>query len=78
MLKRQVERSENGDANVNKIFGIALMHNEMLICRAEKIINSLLEAGLSIYLKNPDGSRIKLQEGIELMAMQIFEEEEQE
>ena len=61
---------------MNRIYGIKLMHNVMLLCTAEKTINNLLENGMVIYLKNPDGSRIKLQEGIELMAMQVFEEEE--
>ncbi len=41
------------------------------------MINGLIDNGMSIYLKNPDGSRIKLQEGIELIAMQIFGEEEE-
>jgi hypothetical protein len=57
--------------------GIRMMHNVMLLCKAENMINSLIDNGMSIYLKNPDGSRIKLQEGIELIAMQIFGEEEE-
>ena len=58
--------------------GMRIMHNVMLLCKAENMINGLIDNGMSIYLKNPDGSRIKLQEGIELIAMQIFGEEEQE
>lgn len=63
---------------MNCIYGMKLMHNAMLLCKAEQTINNFLENGMIIYLKKPDGSRIKLQEGIELMAMQLFEEEEQD
>lgn len=42
------------------------------------MINSLIDNGMSIYLKNPDGTQIKLQHGMHLMSVQVVEEEEQE
>lgn len=58
--------------------GIRMMHNVMLLCKAENMINSLIDNGMSIYLKNPDGTQIKLQQGMQLMSLQVVEEEEQE
>lgn len=58
--------------------GIRMMHNVMLLCEAENTINNLIDNGMSIYLKNPDGTQIKLQNGMHLMSAQVVEEEEQE
>ena len=46
--------------------GIRMMHNVMLLCKAENMINNLIDNGMSIYLKNPDGTQIKLQHGMHL------------
>ncbi len=58
--------------------GIRMMHNVMLLCKAENMINSLIDNGMSIYLKNPDGTQIRSRQGMQLMSLQVVEEEEQE
>lgn len=58
--------------------GMRIMHNVMLLCKAENMINGLIDDGMSIYLKNPDGTQIKLQQGMHLMSVQVVEEEERE
>lgn len=37
---------------MNCIYGMKLMHNAMLLCKAEQTINNFLENGMIIYLKN--------------------------
>ena len=58
--------------------GMRIMHNVMLLCKAENMINSLIDNGMSIYLKNPDGTQIRLRQEMQLMSLQVVEEEEQE
>ena len=54
-----------------------MLHNAMLLCKAEKIINSLLESGMSIYFKNPDGTQVKLKPGMQMISMEVTESEGQ-
>lgn len=56
--------------------GMRIMHNVMLLCKAENMINSLIDNGMSIYLKNPDGTQIRLRQEMQLMSLQVVEEEE--
>lgn len=52
-----------------------MVHNAMLLCEAEKMINSLIESGMSIYLKNPDGTQVKLKPGMQMISMEVTESE---
>lgn len=56
--------------------GMRIMHNVMLLCKAENMINSLIDNGMSIYLKNPDGTQIRLRQEMQLISLQVVEEEE--
>ena len=52
---------------------IAGAHNDMLISKAEKIINNMLEDGNSIlYLVNPDKKAIKIHHGCKFVFAQCF------
>lgn len=42
----------------------AMMHNAMLLAKAEGIINGLLKNGMVIYMKNPDGTQVALKQGV--------------
>ena len=59
---------------MNPLFG--MLHNAMLLCNAENTINRLLENGMTIYLKNPDGTQIKLKPGLQLISLEFVQEEE--
>lgn len=50
-----------------------MVHNTMLLCKAERLINTLLENGMSIYIRNPDGTQVKLQEGIQMFSLEVSE-----
>lgn len=50
-----------------------MIHNAMLIADAEKTINQCLANGMLIYLKNHDGTQIKLQPGMGFITMEIPE-----
>lgn len=50
-----------------------MIHNAFLVAEAEKTINRCLENGMYIYLKNPDGTQIKLQPGMGFITMEIPE-----
>lgn len=47
-----------------------MVHNAMLICKAEEMINRCLANGMMIYLKNPDGTQIRLQQGISFITVE--------
>lgn len=50
----------------------SIIHNGRLIKRAESIISEYAESeGCYLYLKNPDGSRIRIQPGATLEAYEI-------
>lgn len=50
---------------------ITLNHNSALLKRSENILNSFLEdENVSLYLKNPDGTSIKLKHGCGFIFMQ--------
>lgn len=48
-----------------------MVHNAMLLCKAERLINTLLENGMSIYIRNPDGTQVKLQEGMQMFSLEV-------
>lgn len=37
-----------------------------LISQAEHIINDAIESGTAVYVENPDGTKIRLQEGVKI------------
>lgn len=66
--------------NFNFTLGAAL-HNHALIEKAERLINNFIRDGQgSVYIKQPDGTCVKIQEGAELISISGFtiEEDEQE
>lgn len=48
-----------------------MVHNAMLLCKAERLINTLIENGISIYIRNPDGTQVKLQEGMQMFSLEV-------
>lgn len=50
-----------------------MMHNALLIAEAERTINKCLENGMFIYLRNPDGTQIRLRHGMGFITMEIPE-----
>lgn len=54
----------------------AMMHNAMLLCKAEGIINGLLKNGMTICMKNPDGTQIALKQGVKFFSMELINNEE--
>lgn len=48
----------------------AAMHNLGLTAKAEKLINNFIDDGKSVvYAVNPDGTYLKLQKGVSLVAI---------
>lgn len=39
-----------------------------LINQAERIINDAIESGTAVYIENPDGTKIRLQEGVKILS----------
>lgn len=54
----------------------AMMHNAMLLAKAEGIINELLKNGMVIYMKNPDGTQVTLKQGVKFFSMELDKNEE--
>ena len=50
-----------------------IVHNIMLNYPAETLNNTLLEHGMSIYLKNPDGTQVKLKAGMQMCSLEVSE-----
>ena len=50
-----------------------MIHNAFLVAQAEKTINRCLENGMFIYLQNPDGTQIRLRQGMGFITMEIPE-----
>ena len=50
-----------------------MVHNTMLLCKAERLINTLLENGMSIYIRNPDGTQVKLKAGMQMFSLEVSE-----
>lgn len=48
-----------------------MVHNAMLLCKAERLINTLLENGMSIYIRNPDGTQVKLKAGMQMFSLEV-------
>ena len=53
----------------------AMMHNAMLLTKAEGIINGLLKNGMTICVKNPDGTQVALKQGVKFFSMELIDEE---
>ena len=53
----------------------AMMHNAMLLANAEGIINGLLKNGMTICMKNPDGTQVALKQGVKFFSMELIDEE---
>ena len=53
----------------------AMMHNAMLLAKAEGIINGLLKNGMTICVKNPDGTQVALKQGVKFFSMELIDEE---
>jgi hypothetical protein len=53
----------------------AMMHNAMLLAKAEGIINGLLKNGMTICMKNPDGTQVALKQGVKFFSMELIDEE---
>lgn len=51
------------------------MHNAMLLAKAEGIINGLLKNGMTICMKNPDGTQVALKQGVKFFSMELIDEE---
>ena len=52
-----------------------MMHNAMLLAKAEGIINGLLKNGMTICVKNPDGTQVALKQGVKFFSMELIDEE---
>jgi len=44
------------------------IHNLGLVADAEKLVNNFLDDDSVVYARNPDGSFLKLQKGVEFIA----------
>ena len=53
----------------------AMMYNAMLLAKAEGIINGLLKNGMTICVKNPDGTQVALKQGVKFFSMELIDEE---
>lgn len=51
----------------------AAIHNLGLTAEAEKLINNFIGDGRIVYAVNPDGTTLKLQKGVSLVAIDVLE-----
>lgn len=49
-----------------------LAHNGRLIQQAENILNNAIRAGIKVWIENPDGTKVTLQEGFVLGNLEII------
>lgn len=48
-----------------------LLHNASLIANVERTLNNFINKGVTLYVKNPDGTLLRLQPGMQIISMEI-------
>ncbi len=54
----------------------AMIHNAMLLSKAEGIIDGLLKNGMVVCMKNPDGTQVTLKQGVKFFSIELDKNEE--
>lgn len=48
-----------------------LLHNASLIANVERTLNDFMDKGVTLYVKNPDGTLLRLQPGMQIISMEM-------
>lgn len=55
---------------------LGVFHNTSLLNSVERTLNNFLDDGTALYAKNPDGTLMELQPGVQIVSMKIMVEVE--
>ena len=48
-----------------------LLHNASLIANVERTLNDFINIGVTLYVKNPDGTLLRLQSGMQIISIEM-------